>query len=138
MMVNATPQDLDKLGIKGIDEALTLALSNVGRVYGEPKAFAWDAGIMAVEGKSPDLNSSYFLDRAYWQSLSKTYPQGLIVAVPKRGGLLYTPLSNAAGVEALKRGIGKLHASSDRMRVSSALFLFKDGKWSVFQAPVKQ
>jgi hypothetical protein len=138
MMVNASPQDFDGLGIKGVEDALALALANVRRVYGEPKASAWQAGIMTVEGQSPDLNSSYFLDRAYWQGLSKSHPEGLVVAVPKRGGLLYAPASDTGAVEALRRGVAMLHASSDRMRVSSALFLFKDGKWPAFQAPAKQ
>ena len=29
----------------------------------------------------------------------------------------------------------KTHASNERSRVSSALYLFKDGRWSVFQPP---
>ena len=138
IMINATPQDLERLGIKGVDEALSLALANLKRVYGEPSASPWEGGLMSVTGKSPDLNSSYFLDRAYWQGLLKSHPEGLVVSVAKRGGLLYTPLSNTKAVEGLKRGVAYLHSSSQRLRVSSALFLFKDGKWSVFQAPVKQ
>ena len=134
-MVNATPQDLEQLGLKGVDEALALAIANIKRVYGEPKATPWAGGAMTVEGKSPDLNSSYFLDRAYWQGLLKTHPEGVVVCVAKRGGLLYVPLSDSAAVERLKRGVANLYASSGRLRVSSALFLFKDGKWSVFQAP---
>jgi hypothetical protein len=38
----------------------------------------------------------------------------------------------------LKRAIGELFSSSQRLRVSSALYLFKEGKWSVFQAAIKQ
>lgn len=56
----------------------------------------------------------------------------------KRGGLLYAPLSDTTAVDGLKRGVAYLHSSSQRLRVSSGLFLFKEGKWSVFQAPVKQ
>ena len=93
---------------------------------------------MEVEGKSPDLNSSYFLDRAYWLALSKNHPEGVIVCVPKRGGLLYASLSNMQAVDALKRNVWELYASSQRLRVSSALYLFKNGKWSVFQAAIKQ
>ena len=137
-MRNATPQDLARLGVNGVDDALALALANIKRVYGEPSAKAWEGGLMQVQGKSPDLDSSYFLDRSYWQKLLKAHPDGLVVAVPKRGGLLYTPLSDAKAVERLKRGVGHLHSSSERLRVSSALFLFKDGKWSVFQAPVRR
>ena len=138
LMQHATPQDLAKLGINNVDEALALALANIKRVYGEPSAKPWEGGLFQVQGKSPDLDSSYFLDRAYWQQLLKAHPEGLVVAVPNRGGLLYTPLSDTKAVERLKRGIEYLHSSSDRLRVSSGLFLFRDGKWSVFQAPVMQ
>jgi hypothetical protein len=137
-MINATSQDLEKLGLKGVEDALALALANLERVYGKPVASPWEGGVMVVEGKSPDLDSSYFLDRSYWQSLLKSHPEGVVVSVPKRGGLLYAPLSDKSAVEGLKRGVGALYSSSQRLRVSSALFLFKDGKWSVFQAPIKQ
>jgi hypothetical protein len=137
-MINATPKDLERLGITGVDDALTLALTNLKKTYGEPKATPWIGGLMSVEGKSPDLNSSYFLDRGYWSKLEKINPEGIVVAVPKRGGLLYTPLSNTQAVNELKRTIGELYSSSQRLQISSALYLFKDGKWSVFQASAKQ
>lgn len=137
IMLNATPQDLERLGIKNVEEALALALANIKRVYGEPSATPWEGGLMQVRGNSPDLNSSYFLDRAYWQSLLKAYPGGLVVSVPSRGDLLYVPLSDTKAVDGLKRGVAHLHASSESLRVSSALYLFKEGKWSVFQPPVK-
>lgn len=138
VMINATPGDLAGFGINGVDEALALALANIKRVYGEPAAKPWQSGVMQVHGKSPDLDSSYFLDRAYWIRLLKKHPEGLVVSVAKRGGLLYVPLVDSNAVEYLKRGVVYLYSSSERLRVSSALFLFKDGKWSVFQAPVKQ
>jgi hypothetical protein len=137
-MRNATPPDLARLGINSVEDALALAITNIKRVYGEPSAKPWEAGLYQVQGKSPDLDSSYFLDRAYWQQLLRAHPEGLVVAVPKRGGLLYTPVSDAKAVEGLKRGIRYLYSSSERLRVSSALFLFKDGKWSVFQPPTGQ
>ncbi|MBY0243781.1 MAG: hypothetical protein K2X55_31190 [Burkholderiaceae bacterium] len=132
-MTNATPKDLERLGISRVEDALALALKNIKRVYGEPAATQWAGGVMVVQGKSPDLDSSYFLDRAYWSTVAKAYPEGIIVAVPKRGGLLYTPISKKQDVEGLKRAIGELHSSSQHDRISSALFLFKDGKWSIFQ-----
>jgi hypothetical protein len=137
-MINATPQDISKLGLGSLDDALALAMANIKRVYGEPSTTPWEGGLLQVKGRSPDLHSSYFLDRSYWQELLKKHPEGLVVSVAKRGGLLYAPLSDVTTVERLKRGVAYLHSSSERLRVSSALFLFKDGKWSVFQAPVKQ
>ena len=133
-MPNATPEDLQRLGLSP-EAALDLALQNIRRVYGEPKATPWTS-LMQVQGRSPDLDSSYFLDRVYWNGLLQRHPEGLVAAVVKRGGLLYAPLADARGVELLRRAVGELHATSDSMRISSALYLFKDGRWSVFQAPV--
>lgn len=135
-MRNATPKDLDRLKLSP-EQALLLAMANIKRVYGKPTATAW-SDLMLVQGKSPDLDSSYFLDREFWQALLVQHPDGIIAAVPKRGGLLYTPLSNLSAAEGLRKSVVQLHASSERNRVSSALYLFKDGKWSVFQASAKQ
>jgi hypothetical protein len=137
-MINATPPDLERLGIRNVDEALELAILNIRKIYGVPTVKPFDGGAMQVQGKSPDLDSSYFLDRAFWIELLNQHPEGLVVSVAKRGGLLYAPISDAKAVDGLKRGVAYLHSSSQRLRVSSALFLFKEGKWSVFQAPVKQ
>lgn len=137
-MMNATPPDFERLGIRGVDEALELAMSNIHKTYGLPAARPVEGGVMQVQGKSPDLDSSYFLDRSFWNQTLKIHPEGVVVAVPKRGGLLYAPMKDAKAVESLKRSVAYLHASSQRLRVSSALFLFRDGRWSVFQAPVNR
>jgi hypothetical protein len=119
-------------------EAVKLALANIKRVYGEPTATPWTGGLMAVKGKSPDLNSSYFLDLDFWNALLQKHPEGIVAAVPKRGGLVFTSISDVKAVEGLRKGINFLFSSSGSLRVSSALYLFKDGKWSVFQDPVNQ
>ena len=135
-MPNATPQDLERLKLTP-EAALELAVRNIRRVYGEPKASPWN-DLMQVQGKSPDLDSSYFLDREFWNGLLQQHPEGLVAIVAKRGGLLYAPASNQKAVESMRKAVSYLHASSEHMRISSALYLFKEGKWSVFQAPVKQ
>ncbi len=134
-MVGAASADLTELGLAGVDAALALALDNIKRVYGAPVSSPWTEGIMEVSGTSPDLDSSYLLDRAFWRTLLSAHPDGLVVAVPKRGALLYVPVSNTKGVSGLQRSIGQLYASSGTQRVSSALFLFKGDRWTVFQAP---
>jgi hypothetical protein len=93
---------------------------------------------MLVQGKSPDLDSSYFLDRDFWRDLLRQHPEGILVAVPKRGGLLFTPMSDGKAVENMRKGIAYLYSSSGQMRVSSALYLFKDDRWTVFQPPQPQ
>ena len=119
-------------------EAVKLALANIKRVYGEPAATPWTGGLMEVSGKSPDLNSSYFLDLDFWNALLQNHPEGIVAAVPKRGGLVFAPISDVKAIDGLRKGVSFLFSSSGNLRVSSALYLFKDGKWSVFQDPVKQ
>jgi hypothetical protein len=41
-------------------------------------------------------------------------------------------------VRGLRNGIAYLYTSSENQRVSSALYLFKDDRWTVFQAPLKR
>lgn len=136
-MRNATPQDLSSLRLS-TSEALQVAIKNIKRVYGSPEVSVWSGGLMQVNGRSPDLDSSYFLDHDFWVTLNKKYPEGIVVAVPKRGGLLFAPASNEETISQLKKAIPLLYSSSGSLRISSALYLFKDGKWSVFQAPGKQ
>ena len=133
-MLNATRADLARLNLSP-EDALEAAVANIKRVYGNPTATPWEAGTMLVQGGSPDLDSSYFLDREFWRALLKRHPEGVVACVAKRGGLLYAPVSDGEAVERLRRGVAWLHKSSERMRTSSALYLFKDDCWTVFQAP---
>ncbi len=135
-MPNASAGDLKRLGLAP-EAALQLAIANIRRVYGAPKVRP-SHGLMEVYGESPDLISSYFLDRPFWLGLSTQHPEGIVAMVVKRGSLLYSPLSNTKAVDRMRKLVAPLYSTSEWLRVSSALYLFKDGKWSVFQAPVKQ
>lgn len=135
-MPNATPDDLKRLGLTP-EAALRLAVANIARVYGAPKATPW-RDLMEVSGASPDLDSSYFLDHAFWSRLLQQHPDGIVALVVKRGVLLYSPLSNTAAVEGMRKTVVPLHVTSQQLRISSALYLFKDGKWSVFQDPAPE
>jgi hypothetical protein len=90
---------------------------------------------MLVSGESPDLDSSYFLDRSFWDKLLLKHPQGVVVGVPKRGGLIYAPVSDNAALAALERSIRTLYETSENMRISSALYLYVDRKWTVYRTP---
>jgi hypothetical protein len=132
---NATAEEFARLHLTP-DEAVERALANIKRVYGEPRTEPWSGGLTQVVGESPDLDSSYFLDRAFWRSLLAQHPEGLVVGVPKRGGLVFAAASDTETVDGMRRGIGYLYRSSEKLRISSALYLFKDDRWTVFQAPV--
>jgi len=136
-LLNATAEEFARFHFSP-EEAVERAVANIKRVYGEPHTQPWSGGLTMVVSRSPDLDSSYFLDRGFWRGLLKQHPEGLVVGVPKRGGLLFVPLSDTTAVEHFRHGIGYLHQSSEKMRISSALYLFKDDRWTVFQPPVGQ
>lgn len=133
-MQSASPEDLSRLRLSP-EEALSLAVSNLRRVYGAPAVRPWSGGVMQVQGNSSDLTSSYFLDREFWQALQARHPQGLVVAVPRRGGLVFAPAADEEAVSSLRFSAAALYAGGPGTRLSSALYLFKDGQWSVFQPP---
>jgi hypothetical protein len=131
-MQSASSEDLKRLRLSP-DQALSLAVANLKRLYGAPTPQPWTGAIMQVQGSAPDLNSSYFLDREFWTSRLAEHPEGLVVAVPRRGGLVYAPLSDETSVQNLRFTAAALYAGGPGARLSSALYLFKDGRWSVFQ-----
>ena len=133
-MQSAAPDDLERLRLSP-EEALRVGVANLRRVYGPPAVKPWSGGLMQVQGQSPDLASSYFLDREFWSGLQREHPEGLVVAVPRRGGLVYAPASDAEALTSLRFSVAALYAGGPGTRLSSALYLFKDGQWSVFQAP---
>jgi hypothetical protein len=131
---SASPEDLQALRLTP-EQALSRAVDNLRRRYGRPVAEPWSGGLMQVHGNSPDLDSSYFLDRAFWLDQLRTSPAGLVAAVPDRGGLVFAKADDAAAIATLRFSAAALFARSDRTRISSGLYLFKDGRWSVFQPP---
>ncbi len=131
-MQSASSEDLKRLHLSP-EEALKLAVSNLRRAYGAPSSMRWSGPLMQVQGDSADLNSSYFLDHEFWQQLAAQYPDGLVAAVPRRGGLVYAPVSDEEAVAALRFSAAAMYAGGPGTRLSSALYLFKDGRWSVYQ-----
>jgi len=132
---SVSPDDLRRLQLNP-QQALELAAANLRRVYGVPAAHPWSGALMQVEGQAADLNSSYFLDRAFWRALQERHPQGVVAAVPRRGGLVYAAVDDEEAVAQLRFSAAALYASGEQARVSSALYLFKDNRWSVFQPPL--
>lgn len=133
-MLNLTLEEFAEFRLDP-QEAVTVAMRNIKRDYGEPQTSPWAGGLTAVHGECPDLDSSYFVDREFWEDQLRRHPDGLVAGVPKRGGLLFAPASDGPAVEGFRRGIGRLFTSSEAMRVSSGLYLFSEGRWSVFQDP---
>lgn len=136
-MQSASPEDLQRMQLDP-EHALATAVTNLRRVYGAPAVLAWSGRLMQVQGGSADLNSSYLLDRSFWQEQEQRHPAGLVAAVPRRGGLVFAPADDADAVAQLRFSAAALYASGARTRLSSALYLFKQGRWTVFQPPSGQ
>ena len=62
---------------------------------------------------------------------------GVVAAVPRRGGLVFARADDDSAVATLRFSAAALFASNEGTRISSGLYLFKDGRWSVFQPPQK-
>jgi len=136
-MRNATMQDLKELGLS-FEQAMQLAIKNIHSAYGVQEISLWQEGIFQVHGLSADFNSSYFLDREFWSSLSMKYPEGIVVAIPSRGGLLFAPFADNYAVEILRLNIANLVESfPEQVRITSKLYFFKNHVWNVYQ-PVDQ
>ena len=131
---SASPEDLEKLRLSP-EQALAHAVDNLRRRYGEPVAQPWSGGLMQVHGNAPELDSSYFLDRGFWLEQLRHSPAGIVAAVPGRGGLVFARADDDTAVASLRFSAAALFASNDATRISSGLYLFKDGRWSVFQPP---
>jgi hypothetical protein len=139
-LVRSTPEhvlalhaaELDEMKLS-VDEALAQALANLHRLHGEPGARPWH-NLQRVGGRDEDDDSAYFMDRAFWRARLAEHPQGLIAAVPRTDLLLFAPLADSAAVDSMRRGIPGLHAQGGDYRLSSALYLFRDDCWQVFQA----
>jgi hypothetical protein len=131
---SASPEDLERLRLSP-EQALARAVDNLRRRYGEPVAQPWSGGLMQVQGSAPELDSSYFLDRDFWLEQLRQSPAGIVAAVPGRNGLVFARADDESAVATLRFSAAALFASSQRTRISSGLYLFKDGRWSVFQPP---
>jgi hypothetical protein len=129
-MPNAKPQDLARLNLNA-EQALQLAVDNIKRVYGDPVAKPWTGGLMQVEGKSPDFDSSYFLDRAFWQGLLRHWERSGN-SVPEKDGV-------SLGIYELREGSNWTHAARALIAELEAHWpgkvQFKDGRGRIILEP---
>ena len=116
----------------GADEALAIALANFRRLHGPPSVSAWH-NLRRVGGATEDVDHAWFLDRALWRGLLAEHPDGLVAALPRTDLLVFAPATHGAAVDSMRRGIPGLHAGGGDYRLSGALYLFKDDRWTVFQ-----
>ena len=114
------------------DEALAIALANFRRLHGPPKVRVWH-NLRRIGGAAEGVDHGWFLDRALWRGLLAEHPGGLVVALPRIDLLVFAPSTDTAAVDSLRQGIPGLHAGGGDYRLSSALYLFEDDRWTVLQ-----
>ena len=116
-------------------QALAIALANFRRLHGPPRVSAWH-NLRRVGGATEDVDHGWFVDRTLWRGLLAEHPDGLVAALPRTHLLVFAPVADSAAVDSMRAGIPGLHAEGGDYRLSSALYLFKDDRWTVFQAAV--
>lgn len=136
-MANATPEQFDRFGLTP-EEAVEVSMTNIYRDYGQPNIYELENGIYQVQGKSPDFDSSYFLDKTLWQQVGSHLKDAVVVAVPARGLLLFAPSSNKKAVKFLSENVQDWFNESGPQGVSSALFSYDSGVWKVHQDPAPE
>jgi hypothetical protein len=131
-MLTLHAAELDDLGL-GAGDAVAAALANLERRHGPPAITPWH-NLRRVGTAGDELDSNWFLARAFWRARLAEHPAGVVVAVPRTDLLLFAPLADTAAVDSMRRGIPGLHAQGGDYRLSSALYLFHADRWQVFQA----
>ena len=114
------------------DEALAIALANFRRLHGPPSVSAWH-NLGRVGGTTEDVDHAWFLDRALWRGLLAEHPDGLVAALPRTDLLVFAPATDTAAVDSMRQGIPGLHAGGGDHRLSGALYLFRNDRWTLFQ-----
>lgn len=136
-MTNTTSEQFGKFGLTP-EEAVEVAIKNIYRDYGQPNVYELENGIYQVQGKSPDFDSSYFLDKALWQQIGSQFQEAVVIAVPARDLLLFAPMNDKKAVHFLGENVRELFSESGRQGVSSALFAYNNGVWKVHQTSVSK
>jgi hypothetical protein len=133
-MLTLHTSELQELAL-GAEEAVAIALANLARRHGPPTVQPWHE-LYRVSGRDENFDSSWLLARSFWRERLAEHPAGLVVAVPRTDLLVFAPAADAAAVAAMRRGIPRLHEQAGDWRLSSALYLFEDDRWTVLQPAV--
>jgi len=134
-MANVTAKEFKKFKLTP-EKALETALANLYREYGKPEIYEIEPGIFQVQGELSDYDSSYFVDHEMWKGISQHFNAAVVVAVPARDVLIFSPANNTKAVGFLKNNVKNWFNESGRQGVSSGLYLFDKGNWKVYQAPL--
>jgi hypothetical protein len=124
----ATLQDLARLELTP-GKALALAAANARKLCGPPVAVPLAGGVRSLRGQDLDCLHACLLDRTYWRGQLANAPQGLLVALPRKGVLLVAPLGEPQAQAQLVRQARTMVAAAGPGRTSDCLYRFDDKGW---------
>lgn len=124
----ARMDDLTRLDLTP-NRALAVAALNVRKLCGEPLLSDLGGGVHAVRGPHHEYILAYLLDRGFWRRQLAQHAKGLVVALPRRGLLLFAPLEDVeARTELVKRAVAQAK-SAGGARVSDCVLRFDATGW---------
>lgn len=130
-------EDMQRLDLTP-ERALALATVSFKRMHGAPLPSLVSEGLYTLRGGSPDAYAGYLLDRAFWRSQLTHSPSGVLVALPKRGTLLFCSVENAGAIHAMRSATVKWHQSAGEHALSSCIYRFDAKGWHVHERHSKE
>jgi hypothetical protein len=127
---DALVSDLKRLGISPA-QALGLAVLNHKRLHGDASFVPLSEGVYALKCPDTVVCATFFLDRRLWKQLLAKYPEGVLVAVPREGSVLFSPATDAGAGRRLREAAARMLSSAGNTRISRNLYRFGSTGWQI-------
>lgn len=127
---DALVSDLKRLGISPA-QALGLAVLNHKRWHGDASFVPVSDGVYTLKGPDPTACTTFFLDRRLWKQLLAKYPDGVLVAVPREGSVLFSPAGDPDASRRLRETAARMLSTAGATRVSRNLYRFGPTGWQI-------
>lgn len=125
-------EDMQRLDLTP-QRALALASLNFKRLQGAPQPRLFNKGVYTLSGGNPEVYSGFWLDRSFWRSQLDRSADGLVLALPKKGNLLFAYAADAAAVDELRGTAARLYQAADEQGLSAYLYRFDAKGWHVHE-----
>lgn len=123
-------EDMQRLDLTP-ERALALATVSFKRTQEVPLPCLVNEGVYTLRGGKPEAYSGYFLDRSFWRSQLARSPSGVLVALPKRGTLLFSYAEDGSAIQALRTAAVAWYQSAGEHALSASIYRFDAKGWHV-------
>ena len=127
---DALVSDLKRLEISPA-QALGLAVLNHKRLHGDASFVPVSDGVYTLKGPDQATTTACFLDRRLWKQLLAKYPEGVLVAMPREGSVLFSPASDADAGRRLRETAARMLSAAGPARISRNLYRFGTTGWQI-------